>query len=100
MAPPPAETLPEKVQLVTLSVPAAALKMAPPAVVALFPRKVEFMTVSALLLLTPPPLALVRPCAIVRLLRVSAPEEFVKMGFALPPSMVIVWMPPSISRVC
>jgi hypothetical protein len=87
--PPLAETLPENVQLVTDNVPAAALKMAPPAA-ALFPTKVESVTVRMLLLSTPPPSAVVKPLAIVRLLSVSAPEKFRKTRFAPPPSMVIV----------
>src|SRR6266702_3733642 len=79
MAPPPGALLPEKVLLVTLSVPARLFMMAPPLKPALLPEKVLLVTLSV------PPLAMAPPSP--KPGAVLLPEKVLLVTVAMPPSL-------------
>src|ERR687897_979688 len=89
--------LPERVELLTVSVPDAAFHMPPPPMLALLPERVELFTVSVPLLNMPAPaLKFNLPLATVMLVRVSfAPLSTSNTRTALLPLTVILALPPS-----
>src|SRR6266478_4958854 len=97
MAPPLPAPLPEKVLLVTVSVPPLFWMAPPPAplALALLPEKVLLVTLAVPLLKMAPPFVEAEPLAMVRFWTVNLTPEFTKnTPTALPPLMVIT-LPPS-----
>src|SRR5438128_330745 len=81
MAPPSKALLPKKVLLVTLSVPARVFMMAPPLKPALLPEKVLLVTLSV------PPLKMAPPSP--KPGAVLLPEKVLLVTVAMPPSLAI-----------